>query len=359
MSIMSTARQRRLVALAVTWWFCLTSGPNLQAQSGANFEPTVRALRGAATSPAPAVANPFSPPARAAREPPLACGGFCPVTLLLDRRWGHGDAELALDYMGRRYRFADLRKRAIFAAAPHQYAPLLNGNCLVAQLDDGEQMAGKTSWGLVYRNRIVFLSGPEQLRTFRESPDRYFNAAIAAEQVALDAPAMPPLARVARSAAQTEQRNAPILALSGYCPVTLLTIGRWERGGEAFAVEIHGLTFRCRGVAEQTELLAHAERYLAPSGGYCPVAYVVKRRLEPGHAEYVAEYPETEGKLYVFSSAAAKQEFLRDPQAYLDPQIDWGETSKNRSGDATAKRTAAGPAGSAGRPFLIPPDTRR
>ena len=130
----------------------------------------------------PQSTNPFAPRATPSRPVPLACRGYCVVTLKLERQWLPGHPAATAVYRGRQYRFADARKRAIFAAAPGQYAPLMGGDCPVSLAEDQKRVEGNLLHGVEFRGRLVFFTTTERMRRFQASPAAFFETGLAAEQ---------------------------------------------------------------------------------------------------------------------------------------------------------------------------------
>lgn len=272
-----------------------------------------------------------TPEARALQRP-LACRGFCMVTLKLDSRWAAGEVEYAATHRGRTYLFADLRKRDIFAAAPDEYTPLLGGDCPVTWVDAGERAPGELRHGVVHRRRLLFFATATHAQRFAEEPARYFTAALEAERRQQEAEQ--------RQAAETpppdDAASTPAVGLSGYCPVTLKNAGRWERGGASYPYQWLGLEFRCAGPVEHAALAARPEQFFSAAGGYCPVTYWHTGQRQRGHADFVAEYRD---RLYLFATAEAKQQFLRNPELYSDIRIqDPAEEAAETRDDASRRR---------------------
>lgn len=264
-------------------------------------------------------------------QPPLACEGFCVVTLTLDGRWVAGRPECSASYEGRTYWFADGRKQAIFGADPARYLPLLGGDCPVTYRDSGKRVGGLLRHGVMHRRRPAFFASASHRDKFAQEPDLYFSAAVEQEE---RMQAMSPTV-AAESLPDDPAEPTAVVGLSGFCPVTLKNAGRWERGVADYLYEWQGLEFRCAGPAEQAALAERPEQFFSPSGGYCPVTYWQTGERRRGHADYVAEYRD---RLYLFATAEAKEKFLRNPEPYSDLPVAEDHADRNAARDGSAER---------------------
>ena len=72
---------------------------------------------------------------RTKTETQVALSGFCPVSLVSDKRLVQGQSEYTVTHEGRLYRFANLVTFNLFRRDPERYVPVNQGNCPVSQLD--------------------------------------------------------------------------------------------------------------------------------------------------------------------------------------------------------------------------------
>ena len=91
-------------------------------------------------------------------ENQVALSGYCPVSLVSDKRLVQGQAEYTVTHEGRLYRFANLLTFNLFRRDPERYVPVNNGNCPVAQLDRGVQQPGDPNYGVLYQGRLFLCS---------------------------------------------------------------------------------------------------------------------------------------------------------------------------------------------------------
>ncbi len=112
----------------------------------------------------------------------------------------------------------------------------------------------------------------------------------------------------------TDRKNSlPSIALGGYCPVALVSQGRWTRGDLRWTVVHGGSIYRLSGAAQRQQFLANPEAFAPACSGNDPVLAVEAGRTVPGQSAFCATY---NGRLYMFSSAATQAEFNRNPQRY-------------------------------------------
>lgn len=106
------------------------------------------------------------------------------------------------------------------------------------------------------------------------------------------------------------------LALEGYCPVDLSKHERWTKGSAQWAVTYRGATYYCAGPVQRECFLADPERYVPVSQGCDVVALLDEDRNVAGVVDHCVVY---QGRLYMFSSAAAVERFRSNPARYAVP----------------------------------------
>jgi YHS domain-containing protein/thioredoxin-related protein len=117
-------------------------------------------------------------------EPPeagatLALAGYCPVSLVRDRRFVPGRESLTASHEGRVYRFASADERATFQRNPEQFLPVNGGRCPVAQVDDGEARCGGVRWSVLYQGHLYLCASEESRQRFMKQPERYAHVDVA------------------------------------------------------------------------------------------------------------------------------------------------------------------------------------
>ena len=106
-------------------------------------------------------------------ETEIALSGFCPVSLVSDKRLVPGQAEYTVTHEGRLYRFASLLTFNLFSKDPQRYVPVNNGNCPVAQLDRGTAHPGDPKYGVLYQGRLFLCASDSDRKRFLQEPVRY------------------------------------------------------------------------------------------------------------------------------------------------------------------------------------------
>lgn len=120
----------------------------------------------------------------------------------------------------------------------------------------------------------------------------------------------------AESAGQLEvsdQCAAPPVALGGYCPVELMSGGRWLMGDLRWTVVYQGHIYRMSGPTQRQQFLADPESFAPVYSGNDPVLAVDQNRMVPGQTTYCATY---NNRLYMFSNAGTQAQFNQNPQQY-------------------------------------------
>lgn len=121
-------------------------------------------------------------------NPPLALDGFCPVslerTMRLDPepKWIPGDPSWGLRHEGRTYLFAGPEEQQAFFNNPNYYAPVLSGNDIVLQVEQGRQVPGSREFGARWRDRVYLFSSRESYDKFQANPAFYENEVLGPQQ---------------------------------------------------------------------------------------------------------------------------------------------------------------------------------
>src|SRR5262245_11975543 len=113
------------------------------------------------------------PRTRPKTESRLALSGFCPVSLISDKRLVQGQAEYTVAHEGRLYRFANLLTFNVFRRDPERYVPVNGGYCPVARIERGEQKAGDPKFGVLYQGRLFLCGADSERQKFLRQPARY------------------------------------------------------------------------------------------------------------------------------------------------------------------------------------------
>jgi len=117
------------------------------------------------------------PPGQSGVEPKneerLALEGYCPVSLIHEKKLTRGQADYTVRHEGWTYRLATLAFRDRFREQPDRFVPVNHGSCPVNQLDRGNEEPGAPRWGVLYKNHLFLCASEENRRRFLQQPDRY------------------------------------------------------------------------------------------------------------------------------------------------------------------------------------------
>lgn len=120
--------------------------------------------------------------------PQLALKGYCPVTLIKEKKWIKGDTSLGCYHRDRLYFFASEENFKEFQDLPDHFSPLLAGFDPVEFDRSGELIVGKEELGAFLGNppnyRVVLFSSQENRTEFENNPRRYLEKVRAAMQQA-------------------------------------------------------------------------------------------------------------------------------------------------------------------------------
>jgi len=333
--------------LALACAFLSTLSDSTHAQSGRRSAPARHAEEPRTggqriyVEPISPEASPFLPVVAKKARYPLALHGFSAIDLRNQQQWIIGRDEHQAIFDGQLYQFSDARQRAIFAAAPQRYAPVLGSDCIVTFAETGNRITGDLHFGLQHKGRLFFFAGPEQREKFRADPSRFVDAD---------------------------------LAHQGNCIVSKIDRKQLIQGLPETVATVGGLRYFFLGARQQSQFLMNLQRYgaeiaVAPApedppsnqklampnllvpgthsghlkldrpdmsakgsslkknstapmpthlkvalSGYCPVSIRDNGTWEEGNSRLQAIY---DGKLYQFAGEAEKALFIKDPTIYI------------------------------------------
>jgi YHS domain-containing protein/thiol-disulfide isomerase/thioredoxin len=110
---------------------------------------------------------------RPKEETKLALSGYCPVSLVSDRKLVAGQTEYTVRHEGTAYRFASAVLSERFRQEPERYIPANGGDCPVTELDRGIARPGDPRWGVLYHGRLYLCASEGARRRFLTEPGRY------------------------------------------------------------------------------------------------------------------------------------------------------------------------------------------
>ena len=120
--------------------------------------------------PAPRLAAAERP---AKREEHAELAGYCPVSLVAEKKLVQGQAEYVVEHGGRVYRFANALTFNLFRRDPERYVPANDGRCPVEQLDAGREAPGDPRFGALYNGRLYLCASKDGRARFLREPERY------------------------------------------------------------------------------------------------------------------------------------------------------------------------------------------
>jgi len=155
--------------------------------------------------------------------------------------------------------------------------------------------------------------GPEELAGFLDEAV----AAQAAGQTAEPSTEAPKLAGPAEPA---EAAEAPV-ALSGYCPVGLISENRMIPGRDDLSLEHEGRLYKCADQAALDAFRRDPDRYVPASDGQSPVSRVDQGLTVAGDPRWSVLYQD---RLYLCASEEERLQFLGDPGRYAAVDVEDG-----------------------------------
>jgi len=331
-----------LIACAICWLptsFATGESSRRSAPNHQSVNPQASGLRLYA-EPNPVGASPFLPEVRRKTRYPLALRGFSAIDLRDQRQWVVGKEEHQAIFDGQLYRFSDARQRAIFAAAPQRYAPVLGVDCIVTYTKTGDRVAGDVHFGLLYGQRLFFFAGAEQREQFRADPTRFVDADLAhqgncivskvdRQQLIKGLPKTVTTVGGLRYFFAGAQQQAHFLAnLQHYGAKIGMASAGEDRPSKADIAPPNVLVPGSRPLAgelpadgsgrRKEKVTSDANRLPADTkaalAGYCPVSIRDNGTWEEGDPRLRAMY---DGKVYQFAGESEKALFIKNPAPYV------------------------------------------
>jgi YHS domain-containing protein/thiol-disulfide isomerase/thioredoxin len=142
-------------------------------QALARQKPREAAIAGKGKSPASTPKPGQGQAATRKHETQLALSGYCPVSLVSNKRLVPGQAEYTVVHQGRLYRFASLITFNLFRRDPERYVPSNAGNCPVAQIERKAQEPGDPRFGVLFQGRLFLCATDADRKKFLDEPARY------------------------------------------------------------------------------------------------------------------------------------------------------------------------------------------
>lgn len=165
-------------------------------------------------------------------EAELAMQGYCPVSIIDDKKWIKGDEQYSVILDGHKYLLASQANQQKFLKRSTKYTPALSGDCVVTYAAMKTRQAGDLNAAAIHQGRLFLFASPEQKRIFMTAPKKFENVD---------------------------------LALNGSCCVCL--VDRQERvpGKIDFGTVAGGLRFYFSDAQHRKQFLSDKARYVEPA----------------------------------------------------------------------------------------------
>lgn len=119
----------------------------------------------------------------------------------------------------------------------------------------------------------------------------------------------------------TATNKLPPEAMEGYCPVTVIEQGRWERGNPAFGVIHLGQLYLFADAAAKKKFQDAPQRYTPVLNGIDVVKFFDQRVVVQGSREWGYTDP-LYGRMFLFADEASMNHFYLHFERYTKPAID-------------------------------------
>jgi protein disulfide-isomerase len=146
---------------------------NMPAASGPTSGPMAAMGPGLATQ-----GNRPMPPEQTPGKPTIVMDGYCPVRLVETGKWQKGDKAFGIIHRGRIYLFAGPEELRRFQASPDRYAAISSGNDVVIALETGRAVAGFREHGAQYDGHVYLFASEATLKKFEANPLFYSERAL-------------------------------------------------------------------------------------------------------------------------------------------------------------------------------------
>ena len=105
----------------------------------------------------------------------------------------------------------------------------------------------------------------------------------------------------------------PAPGLDGYCPVELCERHLWTRGNRDFGAVHRGRVYLFSSAVARDRFLTNPDRYAPVAGGDDPVVAIQQGQAVPGRREFGMFY---QGRVFLFASPQSRDAFKADPNRY-------------------------------------------
>jgi len=233
----------------------------------------------------------------------LALDGYDPVAYFAigGGKPAKGSKEREVAFRGVRYRFATVKNRELFLAAPERYEPAYGGWCAYAMASNDKTEANPESFLIENGRLLVFYDGfwgdtrkswlketGSKLRPKADSRWKGFSKETAPPDV---------------SAYLLEEG----VAFTGMDPLSVRS-GTPARGELTHALVHAGVTYACKDEESRQAMLEDPTPHTAQYGGWCAASLAEGKRVAPDLAVSIPE----EAGILLFSSAKLRDTWQED-----------------------------------------------
>lgn len=110
-----------------------------------------------------------------------------------------------------------------------------------------------------------------------------------------------------------ETAKTPIVAMDGFCPVTLWRTRQWVKGSRTHGADYQGVRFYFQTRADRDDFIAEPSRYAPQLLGCDPVLLHETERAIAGTPKFAAYF---DGELYFFADANHRNRFKAAPEQF-------------------------------------------
>ena len=136
----------------------------------------------------------------------------------------------------------------------------------------------------------------------------------APQQPTAQAPPQQPAPQQPAPQQQAPVANHPPIALDGYCAVALNgEAPAWVKGDPRFGAVHRGRTYLFSSAAAQQQFMSDPDRYAPALSGYDPVRFVEQKQVVPGTRAFGWFYKD---RYYLFADEAGLRRFEKSPEQY-------------------------------------------
>lgn len=156
-----------------------------------------------------------------------------------------------------------------------------------------------------------------------QNREQYVASLLGAERSVIDSRALLVKKPVTPPAAKPEPPVQPkvdlaqpaeiVVAMEGYCPVTLWRTRQWVRGKTAFGADYQGLRYYFTSLEDRDDFIAKPTQYAPQLLGCDPVALWDTERAIAGTSKFAAYF---DGELYLFNNLTNRDRFKSSPPQF-------------------------------------------